>query len=342
MLSIAEQKSDYYRLLGIKPDASTEQIKAAYRSAVRRWHPDMRPPSEKVEADRMVKKYNEAYEVLKNPAKRKIYDLERLNSLQAVKESQSHGYHLSKKTRALIKDIKARVGTLKKTFSRSSRFKRGSRLKQHFKKGSRHTGAGGESKGNTSPGCESLPELIVDLPLSIEDAYQGTAMTVHVEKRIDCNCLSSFFNDDGRVGRGAVAPTAKPDCSCCRGAGYLKVDKSVDLLVPPWSTESTLIRLCAAGFAAADSSKRGDLLFRVRYKPHPYYRLDGEDIIMVKKISPTLAAAGAGLTVPTLDGPVKITVPPGTVDGDAITLKGKGLPGKDGLRGAYYIQLKVV
>ena len=83
MLSIAEQKSDYYSLLGIKPDASAEQIKAAYRLAVRCWHPDMRPLSEKEEADRMVKKYNEAYEVLKNPAKRKIYDLERLNSLQA-------------------------------------------------------------------------------------------------------------------------------------------------------------------------------------------------------------------------------------------------------------------
>ena len=231
---------------------------------------------------------------------------------------------------------------MKKTFSRSSRFKRGSRLKQRFKKGSGQAEAGGAAKRSSSAGCDSLPELIVDLPLSIEDAYQGTAMTVHVEKRIDCNCLSSALTDDGRVGRGAGAPTAKPDCSCCRGAGILQVNKSVDLLVPPWSTESTLIRLCAAGFPAADSSKRGDLLFRVRYKPHPYYRLDGEDIIMVKKISPTLAAAGAGLTVPTLDGPVKITVPPGTVDGDAITLKGKGLPGKDGLRGAYYIQLKVV
>jgi curved DNA-binding protein len=117
--------------------------------------------------------------------------------------------------------------------------------------------------------------------------------------------------------------------------------KTLEVKIPPGVSDGTYIRLAGQGGPGIGGGPPGDLFLRVRIAPHPTFQLDGPDVLTTVIVTPWEAALGAKLDVPTLDGFVKMTLPPGTQGGQRFRLRGKGMPVERGERGSLYVTVQV-
>jgi curved DNA-binding protein len=304
---------DYYQTLGVERTASQDEIKKAYRKLSKQFHPDMN--KEKGAEDRF-KLIGEAYEVLKDPGKRAKYDqLGRgFQSGEEFRPPQGwqgvdfnfDGGEAGGVPSGFSDFFDAFFG---RTARQSTR-----RQRSPFEARDPFGGMGGGTRG---PGFEEWAKegesREAELVVSLEDAYHGTTKSITLE--------TTLRGPDG--GRRAEA-------------------KTYQVKIPAGTTDGTKIRLAGQGAKGTGGAPAGDLLLKVKLAPHPRFAVDGHDLAATLNVSPWEAALGAKIDFATLDGDVKLTVPPGSSSGTRLRLKGKGLPKKGGERGALNVEVRVV
>ncbi len=336
----SSMEQDYYEVLGVSRDADAEEIKKAYRQLALKWHPDKNPgdPS----AEKKFKEIAEAYEVLSDPERRRLYDEYGREGLRA------RGYQEPSFTS--VDDI----------FRHFSDIFGGSFFEDLF----------GDFGVRTrrSTGRQAGSDLKASVELTLEEIATGARKLIEIKRQEVCSeCRgrgsrgsSGYATCPACGGYGEVETvrgffSIRRTCPRCRGEGEIlrdvcpackgegrrpeRVQLSVD--VPPGAAGGTTLVLRGAGDAGVRGGPRGDLYCVVTEAPHPLFERDGADIVCRVPISFSDAALGTKLDVPTLRGTAKVTVPPGIQSGEVLRLRGQGLPKSDGSVGSLRVQIVV-
>jgi len=331
-------KRDYYEILGVSRNASQEEIKKAYRKLALKYHPD-RNPGDK-EAEEKFKEAAEAYEVLRDPEKRRLYDS---YGHQGVSNNTGfHGFSSADDIFSAFNDL------FEDFFGFSTRRSR--------------TGSG--------LGPEAGADLRFDLSISFLEAAQGTEKEIEIQRLETCTvCSGTGATSSSKVipcptcgGRGHVirsegffqVSTTCPNCSgqgsiitepckTCQGSGRTLQNRKVKIRIPAGVDTGSRLRLRNEGEAGLRGGPRGDLFIIVHVEPHEFFQRKGNDLYCEVEISAIQACLGETITVPTLHGEEQIQIPPGTQPDTIFKLKGKGFPDLRGFSpGDQLIKIKVV
>jgi len=309
-------KRDYYELLGVPRNASEEEVKKAYRRMALRYHPDRNPDD--ADAEEKFKEASEAYEVLRDPKKREIYDFYGHDGLKSTGFTGFRGFD----------DIFSSFSDIfEEFFGFSPR----------------------SSRRSVSPGAD----LRYDLKISLFDAAFGKAMEIEIFKRGRCELCNGtgaqpgtdpqacpHCHGRGQVGRSHGFFTISTTCPYCRGEGriianpckscggmgWVKNRQKVALQIPPGVNTGSRLRLRGEGEGGERGGPPGDLYVIIYVEPHEFFERQEDDIICRIPIPFTMAALGGEIEVPTLDGAKKIEIPKGTQPGEIFRLRGKGIP----------------
>jgi DnaJ-class molecular chaperone len=306
---MAVQFRDYYEVLGVNKTASEAEIKSAFRKQARKFHPDVNPGDKS--AEEKFKEVNEAYEVLSDAAKRKRYDQLGQNWKAGEEFRPPPGWERQYSGDA--GDVYGGgAGGFSDFFESLFGGRRGGRA-----------GAGFAMRGR---------DIEAEMELSLEEAHRGGTRSVTLQATDTCpDC------------RGSGSKDGKNVCPTCRGGGAVRRPKSLEVTVPRGLREDSVIRLAGQGEPGMNGAQAGDLFLRARIRPHRLFELSGADDVQVElPVAPWEAALGAKVMVPTLEGPVEMTIPPGTQGGQRLRLRGQGLNRRGGGRGDQYARLKIV
>ncbi|MEW6378529.1 MAG: DnaJ C-terminal domain-containing protein [bacterium] len=301
---------DYYQVLGVPRNASQDDIQRAYRKLARKYHPDI---NKSPDAEERFKKINEAYEVLKDPEKRKRYDM--------LGENWRAGQDFTPPPGWDFRGGRA-AGTGGGTW-RGVNFSDlgdigglgGGKFSDFFETlfgaglGGFRTAGGRTQAGDwTARGQDREAEITIPL----EDAYQGAKKTISLE-------------------------SVRPDA-----AGQpQRVTQNLEVTIPAGITDGKRIRLSGQGEKGMGGGPPGDLYLRVHIAPHPVFQLKGHDLIVEVPVTPWEAALGAQVEVPTMEGTARVKIPAGVQSGQRLRLRGKGLPMSGGMRGDLYAMIQV-
>lgn len=327
--------SDYYERLGVPRDADADQIKKAFRRLARELHPDVN--SHDPEAESKFKEAAEAYEVLSDPERRATYDRYGADGLR------NGGFQPSG------------FGSFSDIFDA-------------FFGGDVFGGGGG--RGGPAQGGDVAVTASIDLA----QAATGTPVDVAYEAVVRCETCHGNGAEPGtpietceRCGGSGqlravtrtpfgqvVRATAcdvcggdgrvpKSPCTTCQGRGRVVQKVTVSVDVPAGIADGQRIRLSGRGHAGEHGGPPGDLYVLVRVKEDERFVRDGDDLVTVLDVPAPLAALGATLEVPTLDGPTPVEVPAGIQPHEQLTLRGKGMPAlRRGRRGDLRVVVNVV
>jgi molecular chaperone DnaJ len=309
-----------YESLGVSKNASQEELKKAYRSLVREFHPDKNPGN--AEAEARFKEVQSAYDVLSDPEKRKSYD-----RLGTTNGRPGGGFSPG--------------GT---TFDFSD-FDLGDIFGGMFGRGGR--GADQPQRGQRGNDVE------VDVRVSFEDSLQGVQVTVPVQLELACHTCHGTGAAPGTAptqcpkcgGRGVVATSqglfalqqpcplchgmgsiVETPCPTCHGSGRERRTKRYTVKIPAGVKDGTRIKLKGKGEAGYGGASAGDLYVVTRVEPSKVYERRGDDLIMQVPVSYSTAALGGSVEVQTPEGAVSLKIPSGTEDGKLLRLKGRGAP----------------
>ena len=327
---MAENKRDYYEVLGVEKGASAEEIKKAYRKSAMKYHPD-RNPGDK-EAEEKFKELGEAYEVLSNDEKRQRYDQFGFAGVDPNYGAGQGGNPFGGGFGG-FGDFGDIFGDIF-----GSAFGGGARSSQ-----SRNAPRRGENVG-------------ARLELTFEEAAFGCEKEVTVQRIENCGTCSGSGSADGVVetcatcrGVGQVRTTQnfmgmqmqstsvcpncsgqgkviKNPCATCRGKGKVRRNQKIRVKVPAGVDAGQSVRVRGEGCVGFNGGPNGDVLAEVYIKRHPIFERDGMTVYCEVPISFTQAALGGEIQVPTLDGKVSFEIPEGTQTGKLFTLRDKGIP----------------
>jgi len=340
---MAEQKRDYYEVLGVEKGADDAAIKKAYRALAKKYHPDMNPDDPNAEAK--FKEASEAYAVLSDADKRKQYDQ---FGHAAFDQGAGGGYGGFDYSSMDFTDI---FGDLFGDF---------------FGGGRRSSGRGnGPRKG---------ADIRKSVRLTFEEAVFGTEKEIEVDSKEECqtchgsgakpgtspetcpNCkgkgqvvvtTNSFFGTMRSVqtcrecsGSGKVV---KEKCTDCRGTGYTTIRKRYAVSFPAGIDNGVMRRLQGKGEPGVNGGPRGDILVEPIVSRHPIFQRQDYDIYSTTPVSFAVAALGGEILVDTVDGKVVYEVKPGTQTGLRVRLRGKGVPSirDKKIRGDHYVTLVI-
>jgi molecular chaperone DnaJ len=326
-------KRDYYEVLGIDRSSGAAEIKSAYRKLALKYHPDRNPGDKACEEN--FKEASEAYEVLRDPQKRQLYDQFGHAGLEGSGYSGFSGFD----------DIFSSFGDI---FEGIFGFGGSRRSQRHVQRGA---------------------DLRYDLELDFMEAAFGTEKSIDVEKFESCpecngkGCQKgthpercSHCNGTGQVSRSQGFFTVSTTCPVCRGTGQvipspcekcggtgrIKAKKKVSLRVPPGVDNGSRLRLSNEGESPPYGGVPGDLYVFIHVKPHDFFERKDTDIFCQIPISFVQASLGDTITVPTLNGNETLEISKGTQPGEIRRIKGKGIPSlRNGHRGDQVIQLMV-
>jgi curved DNA-binding protein len=291
---------DYYKLLDVSKSASQDEISKAFKKKARKFHPDLNPNDP--EAEKKFKEVNEAYEVLKDPEKRKLYDSLGPNWQHGQNFQPPPGFEQGR-FRAQAGGPRFESGDFSDFFE--AIFGGQFRGQQDFK--------GGEYFGFSGFGSKQAKgrdvELGIELPM--EDAYHGSTRTISFQEQV-------------------LGPDGRPRVET----------KSLQVNIPAGIKNGSRIRLVGQGSAGMRGGQPGDLYLKITIAPHPQFKLEGNSIVYDLPLTPWEAALGAKVRVPTLDGAVEMNIPPGTGSGKKLRLRGKGL-GKGADKGDQLIRVMI-
>lgn len=337
--------ADYYSILGVDENASEEEIKQAYRRLAKRYHPDKNRGDK--EAERRFKEINEAYEVLSDKEKRARYDQLRNGGYQfeGFDFADAFGRSRPGAQQFRFEDL----GDLGDLF-------------ESFFSGSRRAG----------PGMRTAPErgndLLYEIEIPFETAAFGGRTSINVLRQEVCSTCRGdgaapgatkrtcpMCHGSGRVqlGQGGFAfSRACPQClgrgelvtqmcPTCRGSGRVQKSRTIEVNIPPGLSDGQKIRLAGQGDAGTHGGSSGDLLLEVRVQPHRRFTREGRDVYSEITVDMATAALGGSVETETLHGPVTVRIPPGTQSGTKLRLRGRGVPGPDGVYGDHYVCVKV-
>ena len=338
---MAEQKRDYYEVLGVSKGASDDEIKKAYKKLARKYHPDLNPDNK--EAEEKFKEANEAYEILSDKEKRSRYDQ---FGHAGVDPNFGAGGGF---------DGGFDFGDLGDIF--------GSFFGGGF-------GGGRRTNPNAPQRGESLRMSLI---LSFEEAAFGCEKAVTVERLEPCGACQGSGCAEGTTpevcpdchGTGTVQvrrqtpmgvfATSSPCSRCggkgkiihqpcreCRGAGAVRKRKTIQASIPAGIDNGQTISIRGQGNAGKNGGPAGDLLITITVRPHELFRREGTSVLCEAPITFAQAVLGAELEIPTIDGKVKYDLPEGTQSGTTFRLKGKGIPAINGRgRGDQYVTVYI-
>lgn len=310
--------TDYYELLGVSRDASPDVIKKAYRKLALQYHPD-RNQGDK-EAEEKFKEISNAFEVLSDREKRRLYDR---YGPEGPRQAGFGGFRS-------VEDIFSSFGDI---------------FGDVFGMG--FGGVGRRSRG---------ADLEVELDLTFVEAVRGCTKSVSVHRSVACSScggsgaepgtqpvVCSACGGNGQVMhtqgffmvtvpcpacRGSGSVIAQP-CSTCRGRGVEPKEDTLQVQVPGGVDDGQTLRLAAKGNASQEGGPPGHLYVNIRVEPHEWLKRDGADFFVEVPISYAMAVLGGKIDVPVLEGDKEIEIKPGTAPGDVVVLRGEGAPRLD-------------
>ena len=301
--------TDYYAVLGVARDASDADIKKAYRRLARQYHPDV---SKDPEGERKFKEVAEAYATLRDPEKRAAYD--QLGVHRPGEEFQpppDWGRRYGGDSGFGAGPGAGAGGFSFEDLDLGDLF---ADLARGRAAGARHAHAGGAT-GAGAGGARPVrgEDYEASAQISLEDAFHGAL--------VELDLAIPEYDAAGRIVR-----TARP----------------FKARIPRGATEGQRLRLPGKGGKGWNGGPDGDLYLNIALRPHPLFRADGHDLYLDLPVAPWEAALGTAVEVPTLGGPVKLRVPPGTAAGRRLRLAGRGLPTPRGGAGDLYAIVQVV
>jgi molecular chaperone DnaJ len=334
---------DYYEILGVPRTASAAEIRKAYRKLARKYHPDVNPGD--AAAEEKYKQLSQAYEVLSDKEKRQKYDQYGAAFQQAQAGGQWQG---------------ADFGDFVYT-----NFGAGS-FADLFGDLFGNLGAqAGRQRGRAAPQAgQRGQDIHYRLNVSFADAVKGAkrdlSFTV-ADRCPDCDGLggkaatcptckgSGQSGQRGFFGMPAACPQCQGSgeviierCNTCRGGGEVARERKLALKIPAGVHSGQMLRLVGEGGRGFGGAPNGDLILELQVDEHPFFRRDEHDNVTIEvPISVVEALRGAKVRVPTVDGSVTLTVPPGTSSGQKFRLKGQGAPKRNGQRGDEYVVVKI-
>ncbi len=330
-------KRDYYDVLGVQKNSSSEQIKAAYRKLAVKHHPDKNPGDKS--SEEKFKEASEAYHVLSDKERKQNYD----NFGHAAFENGAGG--------------RGGFGN----FDFSNHF---SDIFEDFFGDFGGGGRGRRSRKSNFRGSD----LRYDLSITLEDAYNGKKQDIKFSTSEKCNTCSGSGSKPGHdagscsmcAGHGQVRSNQGfftvqqtcPQCSgtgeeitnpcnSCGGQGKKQTSKRLSVTIPKGVDDGTRIRLASKGEAGSRGAGSGDLYLFINVYSHELFKRSDENLFFEYPVSIADAALGTSLEIPTIDGAkAKIKIPAGTQGGKQFRLKGKGMPYMRGSgNGDLYVQI---
>lgn len=271
---------NYYEILGITKNASSEEIKKAYRTLARRYHPDRNPGNKA--AEEKFKDINEAYEVLSDSSKRSQYD-----QFSKVWSKRNFGGRNGKST----------------SVNNFNSFVRNERVVGKTATAERYRSR--VDADNFRPGTTKRERVVT-----------SRATRRDIEAKLTLPLLKAYRGGQERI--------------------RLEDGRSLEVDMPPGMIDGQRIRLKGQGLEG------GDLYLKITVARHPFFRVQGADIYCQIPVTPSEAALGSLVEVPTIDGLVKMTVPTGVKSGQRLRLANKGYPNSQGDRGDQLVEIKIV
>lgn len=325
---------DYYEVLGVSREADEKDIKRAYRRLAMDFHPDR---NKAADAEEKFKEASEAYEVLSDPQKRRVYDRGGYEGLRGTGFTGFSGVG--------VEDIFSSFGDI---------------FGDLFGFGQRARRSAGAQRG---------ADLRYDLVIEFEEAVFGCDKEITLEQYVPCESCHGSGSAPGSQpvrcptcqGRGQVVhgqglfliSTPCPECNgqgvkqsnpCrgCHGEGRTRARRTVTVRIPAGFDDGMSLRYAGEGEPGMRGGPAGDLYVAVRVRPHKSLKRDGDDLIAESAITMVQAALGGTVTIQGVDGAEEVEVPSGTQPGDVITLKRKGVPRLRGNgRGDLHVLVKV-
>ena len=293
---------DYYEILGIKRAAGQDEVQRAYRKLARKYHPDVNKASN---AEDKFKELSEAYEVLKDPEKRKMYDQLGSNWRSGQDFRPPPGWQTH--------DFGQGGG-----YQEEFHFGGGGGFSDFFE--SLFGGAGGfrQARGGAAPGGFGRGGVLrqagadheTSIRISLEEAFHGGTKPIILQSR-------------------SVNPQGQLDVS----------EKRYDVKIPPGVLPNQKIRLSGQGQEGTGGGPKGHLYLKVEIEPNPMFSLSGRDITMELPITPWEAVLGAEVRVAALSGSIDLKIPAGSQGGQKLRLRGKGMPNPKGTDGDLYLMI---
>ncbi len=321
---MAETKRDYYEVLGLAKTAGTDEIKRAYRQLAKKYHPDMNPGDK--EAEQKFKEVNEAYAILSDADKKARYDQYGFAGVDPNMGGGDGGFggmgmdfdisdifgsffgggmggsHARRNGPVRGEDIHLRVTV---SFEEAAFGCKKDITFSRVEKCAECAGTGAE-KGTTPERCATC---------------NGTGQ-VRIQQRTALGVFQSSRACDACGGTGKII---KNPCSSCRGTGAKKNQKKIEVTIPAGCDDGMMLALREQGSDGKNGGPAGDVIITVNVRPHPIFERDGYDIHCEIPLTFPEATLGAEITVPTLEGDVKYTIPEGTQTGTTFTIRGKGI-----------------
>ena len=328
-------KRDYYEVLGVARGASDADLKRAFRALAMTLHPDRNPGDATAEA--RFKELNEAYEVLKDPQKRAMYDQLGHQAFEQCAGGRGGGAGF---------DFSGFADVFDDLFGDMM--------------------GGGRRRGGGNRGAD----LRYNLTISLEEAFAGKKAQIQIPTSVACDGCKGSGSEAGAEpatcstcrGHGRVraqqgfftvertCPTCQGTgrvitnpCKACGGAGRQHRERALAVSIPPGVEDGTRIRLSGEGEAGLRGGQTGDLYIFVTVAPHRLFQREGTNLYCRVPIPMTMAALGGGVDVPTIEGKrAAVTIPAGTQSGKQFRLRGKGMTElHGGARGDLFVEMLV-
>ncbi len=356
----ATDKKDYYAILGVKKDATAEEIRKAFRKLARKYHPDVNPGDKK--AEEKFKELSEANDILSEPKKRKIYDQLGFYSdnidpatAEAYARAGSGAAGPGFDPRAYSGNGGPQGGGVPFDFNFDFSDMAGGGGRTH----TRSTGGGfrdifsnifsGGARQKQGP--EPGSDLEYALNVGFWDAIRGTTTRLTVQRQEQCPVCQGTGDAVGQKeqtcpechGTGQVEQAGgrmkfKLQCPRCEGTGVIGTvcpqchgegvvtrSENIEFRIKPGTRDGQRIRLAGKGNSGTHGGAPGDLYLTIKVGPHEVFRRQGDDIYATVPVSVSEAALGAKIDVPTVDGRAQLRVPPATQSGQKLRMREKGV-----------------
>lgn len=326
------KNKDYYQILGVNPAADKKDIKAAYRSLARKYHPDVNPGNKLCEEK--FKEIGEAYSVLIDDKKRKQYDLLR-GYKEPEKQTRNTTSHTKKQANQAYSSQKTQTSSQKQEVNREKpKPAPDTQNKKAFTDTFSEFLDGLLKKETVNDKPQGPPkkgdDITADISITIVEAHNGTVRKINILHTESCKKC-----------RGKRVLSGIP-CPACDGKGEISEHKKITVKIPPNVKEGSKIKIAGEGNNGLNGGENGDLFLLVHIQKHSLFAFDGLNVLCEIPITPSEAALGADIEVPTIDGFVNMKLPSETQSGQKFKLSSQGIvDSKTGKKGDQMVTVRI-